>query len=55
MINVNLRRSGQVFGTLCCIAILGMIAVSLSMMDMGAGREVGRLLGSSTTVEPVSR
>lgn len=49
MIHVNLRRSRQVFGTLCCVAILGMIAVSLSIMDAGAGREVGRLSGSSTT------
>jgi|AntAceMinimDraft_1070359.scaffolds.fasta_scaffold400303_1 hypothetical protein len=54
MFNVNLRRSRQVFSTLCCAAILGMIAVSLSILDAGAGRDVAWLSGSCAPGEPVS-
>jgi hypothetical protein len=55
MTNTNRQRSRQIFSTLCCVAIVGMTAVSLSIMDVGAGagRDLRGLSGSVNTVGPV--
>jgi hypothetical protein len=54
MIRAYRRRLRQVFDTLSCVAIVGMIAVSLSIMDVGTKRDLARLSWFFGPVESVS-